>query len=135
MPIFNIIAAYTDRDGGMYEWEGEAADYDAAIAAAQAQAFEDNRFDGETEYTPGKNDMLSTEQGMSVCDVTNERWLAKELVELKDAAVQVAYEAIEAVMGELDGENDTGGTLGLLLEQARAVVERDKQYDARKATV
>jgi hypothetical protein len=34
MPYFNIVAAYND-DGGIYEWQGEAADYDDALRAAQ----------------------------------------------------------------------------------------------------
>jgi hypothetical protein len=78
--------------------------------------------------------MLDAEKGFSVMDVTVVRALEAELVALKDAAVQVAYEAIEAVTGELDGQDDTGGTLGLLLDQARAVVERDKAYDIAKST-
>jgi NADH dehydrogenase/NADH:ubiquinone oxidoreductase subunit G len=132
-PIFNVVAAYTDQDGGVYEWEGKAADYDDAIANAQRQAWEDNC---PTAVSEGEEqtDMLDAEKGFSVMDVTVVRALEAELVALKDAAVQVAYEAIEAVTGELDGQDDTGGTLGLLLDQARAVVERDKAYDIAKST-
>jgi hypothetical protein len=69
MRYFNIIAAYLD-DAGVYEWQGEAEDYDDAVRAAQQQAFEDNcptaAADGEEPY-----DMLDEEQ-LSVMDVTDD---------------------------------------------------------------
>jgi hypothetical protein len=62
VPIFNVIASYKDSDGGMYEWEGEAADSDDAIREAQTQAAEDNGREGE--------DMLDEVKGISVIDVS-----------------------------------------------------------------
>jgi hypothetical protein len=67
MPYFNIVAAYND-DAGIYEWQGEAADYDDALRAAQEQAFTNNCptavAEGEEPYK-----MFDEEQA-SVMDVT-----------------------------------------------------------------
>lgn len=62
MPIYNVIAPYHD-DAGVYEWEGEAEDYDDAMRQTQDQAREDNGLDDESD------DMLSGEQA-SVMDVS-----------------------------------------------------------------
>lgn len=76
-PIFNVIASYTDSDGGMYEWEGEAADGDDAIRQAQAQAWEDNH-QGDSDAEP--YDMLDEVKGVSVVDVSARHQLKTEIL-------------------------------------------------------
>lgn len=77
MPIFNVVAAYKD-DGGVYEWEGEAADYEDAERQAQLQAWEDNCPTAAAEGAAPWN-MLS-EGETSVIDVTATHALKAELL-------------------------------------------------------
>jgi hypothetical protein len=75
MPIFNVVARYTDHDGGVYEWEGEAADYEDAVRQAQAQAYADNHpSDDDSE----PDDMLN-EDGISVIDVSGRHAIKAEV--------------------------------------------------------
>jgi hypothetical protein len=86
MPIFNMIASYHDADGGVYEWEGEAADYDDAVKRAQAQAFEDNHAGDDVE----PYDMLDEYKGFSVMDVTHKHELRAEVAAaLRDHAARL----------------------------------------------
>lgn len=78
MPIFNVIASYKDSDGGMYEWEGEADDADAAVREAQAQAWEDNHPGDDAE----PEDMLDDVKGFSVVDVTGRYVLKAEVTKV-----------------------------------------------------
>lgn len=83
MPIFNVIASYIDSDGGMYEWEGEATDYDDAVRRAQAQAWEDNHparlHPDDDDPEPEPHDMLDAYKGFSVVDVTGRHALKAEV--------------------------------------------------------
>jgi hypothetical protein len=78
MPIFNVIASYKDSDGGVYEWEGHAADYDDAIRKAQLQAWEDNCPTAAAEGE-APTDMLDEVKGFSVVDVTGRHALKAEV--------------------------------------------------------
>jgi hypothetical protein len=76
-PIFNVVAAYKD-DGGVYEWEGEAADHDDAERQAQLQAWEDNC---PTAVAEGEApDFMLAEGEISVIDVTAKHALKAELL-------------------------------------------------------
>jgi hypothetical protein len=82
MPIFNLIASYLDNDGGVYEWEGEAEDYDDAVRKAQDQAWEDNHGDDGPDEGIERSDMLDEIKGFSVIDVTERYQLKAEIVTL-----------------------------------------------------
>lgn len=76
-PIFNVVAAYKD-DGGVYEWEGEAADHEDAERQAQLQAWEDNC---PTAVAEGEApDFMLAEGGISVIDVTAKHALKGEIL-------------------------------------------------------
>src|SRR4051812_41278854 len=59
----------------MYEWEGEAVDYDDAVRQAQAQAWEDNHAGDDA----APCDMLDEVKGFSVVDVTGRHELKAEV--------------------------------------------------------
>lgn len=52
----------------------------------------------------------------------------EDLIELKDQAVDLAYNVVETVLA-VWSEPEEGGMRDLI-EQARAVMERDRLYDA-----
>jgi hypothetical protein len=75
MPIFNVVARYHDHDGGVYEWEGEASDYEDAVHQAQLQAYEDNHPNADED---AECDMLN-EDGISVIDVSGRHAIKAEV--------------------------------------------------------